>query len=78
MTDLKKPLLEVLIATYNRPDRVLNAIHSCLNIKDDRIISVEKIDVKMRLRQFFKTSDKIYVSTDGYGIFELSFKKIIP
>ena len=38
MSDLKKPLLEVLIATYNRPDRVLNAIHSCLNIKDDRII----------------------------------------
>ena len=27
MTDLKKPLLEVLIATYNRPDSVLNAIY---------------------------------------------------
>ena len=44
----------------------------------NRIISVEKIDVKMRLRQFFKIENKIYVSTDGYGIFELSFKKIIP
>lgn len=43
---------------------------------NNRIISVEKIDVKMRLRQFLKIGQKIYISTDGYGIFEIFFKKI--
>jgi glycosyltransferase involved in cell wall biosynthesis len=33
-----QPLLEVLIATYNRPERVLNAIQSCLAINDSRLI----------------------------------------
>jgi hypothetical protein len=44
---------------------------------NNRIISVEKIDLKMRLRQFFKIRENIYISTDGYGIFELNFKKIL-
>ncbi len=36
--DINKPLLEVLIGTYNRPERVLNAINSCLEINDPRLI----------------------------------------
>jgi hypothetical protein len=32
------PLLEVLIATYNRPERAMHAIKSCLNTNDSRLI----------------------------------------
>jgi hypothetical protein len=45
---------------------------------NNRVVSLEKIDLKMRLRQFFKKGNNMYISTDGYGIFKLSFKKIIP
>lgn len=38
MNDLEHPLLEVLIATYNRPNRAINAVESCLKLEDDRIL----------------------------------------
>jgi|694.fasta_scaffold108222_2 hypothetical protein len=38
MTDLEQPLLEILIATYNRPNRAINAVESCLKLEDDRIL----------------------------------------
>jgi hypothetical protein len=38
MTDLEQPLLEILIGTYNRPNRAINAVNSCLKLDDDRIL----------------------------------------
>lgn len=36
--DKGPPLLEILIGTYNRPERVISAINSCLNLEDERIL----------------------------------------
>jgi hypothetical protein len=35
---MNSPLIEILIATYNRPDRAINAVNSCLKLDDDRIV----------------------------------------
>jgi hypothetical protein len=32
------PILEVLIGTFNRPNRAINAVNSCLAIEDERLI----------------------------------------
>ena len=42
-----------------------------------RVVSVERIDVGVRLRQFFRVGDKLYVTTDGSGIFEILFRRIV-
>jgi hypothetical protein len=34
---MKKPLLEILIGTYKRPDFAIKAVNSCLSIEDDRL-----------------------------------------
>ena len=36
--EINSPLLEILIATYNRPNRAINAVNSCLKLDDDRIV----------------------------------------
>lgn len=43
----------------------------------NRVVSLERIDVGMRVREFSKDMEhNIHVSTDGYGVFELQFKNI--
>jgi len=47
-----------------------------LEKKSHRIVSVETINVNMRIRQFtYDNNGKLYISTDGFGIFEIIFKK---
>lgn len=42
-----------------------------------RVVSVEKIDVGMRVREFSKDKNhNLHVSTDGFGVFEIEFKNI--
>jgi aldose sugar dehydrogenase len=46
--------------------------------ENHRIISVEKIDTHMRIRQFCKNAgDRLIVSTDGYGAFEISVHNLL-
>jgi aldose sugar dehydrogenase len=46
--------------------------------ENHRIISVEKIETHMRLRQFCKNSGKrLIVSTDGYGVYEVTVNSIL-
>jgi hypothetical protein len=42
-----------------------------------KVISIERININMRLRQFTKDNDgKIYISTDNFGIYEIIFRKL--
>jgi aldose sugar dehydrogenase len=46
--------------------------------QDHRIISVEKIDTHMRLREFCKTANnRFIVSTDDYGVYEITVNSIL-
>jgi len=42
-----------------------------------KVISIERINVNMRLRQFTKDKDgKLYISSDNFGIYEIIFRKL--
>ena len=42
-----------------------------------RVISTERIEIGMRTRQFIKgNSDKFYISTDGFGVFQIEITDV--
>lgn len=44
---------------------------------EKRVVSVERINVGMRVREFSKdNANKLHVSTDGFGVFEIKFENV--
>jgi len=42
------------------------------------VLSLERLDVKMRVREFLRVGDnKVLISTDGFGIFEIKFTDLV-
>ena len=70
-----KPFDCVLISTL-RDQSILVGI---IDPKSHHVLSIEKLDVGMRVREFLKTKDdRVFISADGFGVFELKFSDIVP
>jgi hypothetical protein len=70
-----KPFDCALISSL-RGQSILVAI---IDPKTHHVLSIERLDVGMRVREFLKTkNDRVFISTDGFGIFELKFSDIYP
>lgn len=62
------PLNCVLITTLRGMSLIIGLID-----EQDRVLSLERIPVDMRLREFVRLADdRIAVATDGYGVFEIA------
>jgi glucose/arabinose dehydrogenase len=45
--------------------------------KKHSVLSLERLDVNMRIREFLKVGDdRVFVSTDGFGVYELKFSNL--